>query len=150
MAPSGYSCPSPVTADNAVMRIVLVDDDHGMRRLLAQCLAARGFTIAGEASDGAAALELIQRTTPDAVVTDCQMPRMDGLSMVRTLRASGERCGVLMLSSQQSAAVQTAARSAGVDEYLLKPPTGPALIGLIGQVAQALRRLPENARAQVA
>ena len=103
------------------MHVLVVDDDPVIRSLVTRFLTLAGHTVIGQAEDGQAALELAARANPEAVVTDCQMPRLDGIGLARALRARGLNARIVMLSGQPDPPVIDTARAAGVDQYLLKP-----------------------------
>jgi DNA-binding response OmpR family regulator len=85
-------------------------------------LELEGFRVL-TAIDGAAGLEMAQREHPQAIVADIGMPGMDGITMVRALRASPdtEDIAVLMLTGEKNIDCETDAMAAGADAYLLKP-----------------------------
>ena len=68
-------------ADGAAERVLVVDDDPPLRRMLARTLSAEGFEVT-VAADGGAALVEVQRTAPDVIVLDVAMPAIDGLSVM--------------------------------------------------------------------
>ena len=124
------------------MHILIVDDDAQVRRTLARLLRSYGFTILGEAEHGEAALGMLAGASVDLVVTDCQMPVMDGIRFVRRLRQSGQQVPVIMLSGQGDPMIIQLARDAGVTDYLPKP-MDPQL--LIDRVHRALGVVPSAA-----
>jgi CheY-like chemotaxis protein len=102
-----------------VAKILIVDDDGDLRTLLGLCFLRCGHNIV-VASNGAAALECLAAHAPDLLVTDLNMPVMDGLELLRQLRANGHRdlpAIVLTARSDQRAA----ATAAGADAFLVKP-----------------------------
>ena len=103
------------------MRVVIVEDDCAMRGALAVILRGLGAQVLAEMPDGQAALELLATQHPDLILTDCQMPRLDGISLVRRLRARGDRTPVIMISGQHEPQVRDSAIAAGVSQYLFKP-----------------------------
>ena len=103
------------------MRVLLIDDDARLRQVLARLLAGAGFATVDEACDGEDALLALGRSHPDLIVTDCQMPRLDGIGFVRRLRAAGDQTPVIMLSGQGDPHVVVTAVRAGVNNYLPKP-----------------------------
>jgi CheY-like chemotaxis protein len=100
--------------------VLLVDDDAAMRELLVRLIARTyvDVTIA-EAANGAEALSAVAAQLPDVIISDCHMPIMDGLQLVRTLRAHGATMPILMLSSEPS--IANAAQLAGASAFLTKP-----------------------------
>jgi DNA-binding NarL/FixJ family response regulator len=71
--------------------IVIVDDHEAFRTFARRLLEAGGLEVAGEAGDGASAVELVERLGPDAVLLDIQLPDIDGFEVARRLVTSGSR-----------------------------------------------------------
>ena len=115
------------------MRIVLVEDDAALRHVLACFFRSAGVEVLAASGDGMEALALLGSLHPDLILTDCQMPNMDGISMVRHLRARGDYTPVIMMSGQTDPTVRKMAFEAGVCEYLNKPLSLPQLNRVIGQ-----------------
>ena len=65
------------------MHVLVIDDDARLRQVLARLLRTSGFDRVDEAADGEEALAALDRIHPDLILTDCQMPRMDGIALVR-------------------------------------------------------------------
>lgn len=103
--------------------ILTVDDSPSMRMLLRSALARQGYAVA-EAEDGLAALEwLATNERPDLMITDINMPRMDGYDLVETVRARGPHSDmpILVLSTESSEDKMARAREAGADGWIVKP-----------------------------
>src|SRR5436190_16026105 len=103
------------------MRILLVDDDYRMRQVLGRLLQSSGFRSVDEAGDGREALARCAADHYDLIVTDCNMPHMDGIAMVTALRALGDRTPVIMLSGMDDPQLVVRAIRAGVNNYVPKP-----------------------------
>ena len=101
-------------------RVLVVDDDHSLRRMLERSLLAEGFAVQTVA-DGGAALAAIERSAPDLVVLDVSLPGMDGLAVCRRLRDKGFAQPVLMLTARDGVADRVAGLEVGADDYLIKP-----------------------------
>jgi two-component system response regulator MprA len=101
-------------------RVLVVEDDAGVRRMLERSLGAEGFEVAAVA-DGGAALAAAEGTAPDLVVLDVAMPGMDGFEVCRRLRAKGLTGGVLMLTARDSVADRVRGLESGADDYVVKP-----------------------------
>jgi two-component system, OmpR family, response regulator MprA len=111
----------------AAERVLVVDDDPPLRRMLARTLTAEGFEVA-VAPDGGAALVEVQRSAPDVIVLDVAMPAIDGLSVTRRLRGRGLATPILMLTARDAVADRVAGLEAGADDYLVKPFAVPELV----------------------
>jgi two-component system response regulator MprA len=103
-----------------VEQVLVVDDDHSLRRMLERTLVAEGFGVKAVA-DGGAALAAIERAAPDLVVLDVAMPGMDGIAVCRRLREKGFGQPVLMLTARDAVTDRVAGLEAGADDYLVKP-----------------------------
>jgi two-component system, OmpR family, response regulator MprA len=101
------------------MKVLIVDDDRALREALRRALTLAGYDTL-LAADGEEALALAG-TGPDAVVLDVGLPGIDGLEVCRTLRASGDRVPVLMLTARDAIADRIDGLDAGADDYLVKP-----------------------------
>jgi two-component system response regulator MprA len=101
-------------------RVLVVDDDAPVRRMLQRSLAAEGFDVE-VAADGGAALVAAERSAPDLVILDVTMPGLDGLAVCRRLRAKGLRGSILMLTARDAVADRVTGLEAGADDYLVKP-----------------------------
>ena len=120
------------------MRVLVVEDDPGVRDSLRRSLTFNGFTVV-TADDGVSGLAAATSTTdrPDAVLLDVMLPRMDGLEVCRRLRAAGDDIPVLMLTARDEVADRVAGLDAGADDYLPKP---FALEELLARLRALLRR----------
>ena len=106
--------------------LLVVDDSATMRQLLCMTLTrVDGITQANitEASDGAEALDKVRTGSFDLVLTDQNMPRMDGLTLIRSLRAMAayQLVPVLMLTTESSDDMKARGRTAGANGWLVKP-----------------------------
>jgi two-component system response regulator MprA len=117
-------------------RVLVVDDDPPLRRMLARTLNAEGFEVT-VAADGGAALLATERAAPDVIVLDVAMPAMDGLSVARRLRDRGLPTPILMLTARDAVADRVAGLEAGADDYLVKP---FAVAELVARVRALTRR----------
>src|SRR3990172_3842540 len=118
------------------MRILLVEDDPGVRDAVTRALRGAGYDLRA-VGDGPPALEAIHEGGVDAVVLDLGLPTMDGLEVMRKIRADGRRTPVLALTARASVEDRVAGLDAGADDYLTKP---FALDELLARVRALLRR----------
>jgi len=100
--------------------VLAVDDSRSVRAIVRKAFASDGFEVA-QAEDGQAALDLLATTRVDLILLDVTMPRMDGISCLRALRARGDQTPVVMLTSESNAEIVATARELGVLDYLIKP-----------------------------
>jgi len=101
-------------------RVLIVEDDAGVRRMLERSLGAEGFAVT-VAPDGGAALAQVEAEAPDLVVLDVAMPGMSGFDVCRRLRAKGMTGGVLMLTARDAVEDRVRGLEAGADDYVVKP-----------------------------
>jgi CheY-like chemotaxis protein len=129
-----------------LLKILLVDDNHYMRVLLAEILRAIGVKEIIEATDGAEGLQMMRDHPVDVVMTDLSMQPLDGIDFVRLLRNSpdspNQMAPVVMITGHTTFARVNEARDAGVNEFLAKPLTAR---GVIERLHQAI----ENSRPYV-
>jgi DNA-binding response OmpR family regulator len=99
-----------------------VEDDRTVALVVKYFLELEGFEVL-IATDGVSGLETVRRERPQLVVTDCNMPGMNGMSMVKALRADPltRDIAVLMLTSEEGVDKETEALAVGVDDYIVKP-----------------------------
>ncbi|MFG3498577.1 response regulator transcription factor [Streptomyces sp. NPDC047928] len=101
-------------------RILVVDDEPAVREALRRSLAFEGYGTE-VAVDGVDALGKMAAYGPDLVVLDIQMPRMDGLTAARRIRASGSTVPILMLTARDTVGDRVTGLDVGADDYLVKP-----------------------------
>ena len=119
------------------MKVLVVDDEPGIRDSLGRALRLEGYEVA-TAADGADALDQLRTGgEPDALVLDVLMPNVDGLEVCRLLRSKGSRLPVLMLTARSGVADRVAGLDAGADDYVVKP---FALEELLARLRALLRR----------
>ncbi len=102
------------------MRVLLVEDEPKMAILIRRVLTAEGFVV-DAAPDGVAAMALITAGTYDVAIVDRMLPDIDGLTLIRLLRAKHIRTPVLMLTALGSVEQRVEGLDAGADDYLPKP-----------------------------
>ena len=121
--------------------VLVVDDEPAVRDALDRALRSNGYRVS-TADDGEDGLERISDASPDLVVLDVLMPRLDGLEACRRLRARGDRTPVLMLTARDAVGDRVEGLDAGADDYLVKP---FALEELLARIRALLRRSLPNA-----
>lgn len=120
----------------ATHRILVVDDDRGVRTALERALTFEGHDVV-TANDGLAALDVLDDSVA-LMVLDVSMPNMDGLEVCRRVRASQNDVPILVLTARHTTPDRVAGLDAGADDYLVKP---FALEELLARIRALLRRL---------
>ncbi|MEU1878290.1 response regulator transcription factor [Streptosporangium sp. NPDC020072] len=122
--------------DGETARVLVVDDEPALREALQSSLEFEGYRV-GLAQDGQAALDVLRREPYELVLLDVMMPRLDGLTACRRLRAAGNHVPVLMLTARDAVGDRVSGLDAGADDYLVKP---FELDELLARVRALLRR----------
>ncbi|MDR2165375.1 MAG: chemotaxis response regulator CheY [Zoogloeaceae bacterium] len=109
--------------DPAKLKFLVVDDFSTMRRIVRNLLKDLGMTNVDEAEDGAIALQKLNGSNFDFVVTDWNMPNMDGLTLLQTIRSlpNLKHLPVLMVTAEAKKENIIAAAQAGASGYIVKP-----------------------------
>ena len=118
------------------LRFLVVDDFSTMRRIVRNLLKELGFTNVEEAEDGLVALSKLRAGNFDFVVADWNMPNMDGLTMLQTIRADAalKHLPVLMVTAEAKKENIIAAAQAGANGYVVKPFTAAVLDEKLGKI----------------
>lgn len=121
------------------MKFLVVDDFSTMRRIVRNLLKELGYTNVDEAEDGVVALQKLNSSPFDFVVTDWNMPNMDGLTLLQTIRATAglKHLPVLMVTAEAKKENIIAAAQAGASGYVVKPFTA-------GTLAEKLEKIFEK------
>ncbi|HSM54817.1 MAG TPA: response regulator transcription factor [Candidatus Sulfomarinibacteraceae bacterium] len=112
-----------------MIRVVIADDHRLVRQGIHALLSnARNINVVGEAEDGEEAISLVERLSPDVLVVDVSMPRLNGLEAAKRLFASGYRTPIVVLSMYGEADLVRRAFESGVSGYVLKQSTAAELV----------------------
>jgi two-component system chemotaxis response regulator CheY len=116
-------------ADRTALKFLVVDDFSTMRRIVRNLLKELGFTNVEEAEDGAVALQRLKNGGIEFVITDWNMPNMDGLTLLQSVRADPalKALPVLMITAEAKKENIIAAAQAGASGYIVKPFTAATL-----------------------
>jgi len=142
--------------------VLVVEDNHSIRAVVCEMLQGHGFLVA-EAHAGWKALELAEKSPPDMLLLDWQLPDISGLDVLRALRAGGCQSPAILMTGYGSEELAMVALRLGVRNYLLKPFSKDELFkavelalaesrlrrqntSLVEQLAQATQRLDEHAQ----
>ena len=118
------------------MTVLTVDDSRTMREMLRLALADAGFRVV-QAEDGIHGLEVLQAELPQVIVTDINMPRMDGFGFIEEVRSDQRYRGIpiLVLTTESDAEKKNRARMAGATGWIVKPFNPVKLVDAIRRVA---------------
>ncbi len=117
-------------------RVLAVDDTRALRAMLADCLRKGGHEVV-LACDGVEALEALRAHQPDMVITDLNMPRMNGLDFIEAARKEpqGRDLPMLLLTTETAQALKDRARQVKATGWLTKPFDPEQILGLVEQLA---------------
>lgn len=118
------------------MTILTVDDSRTMRDMLNLALSEAGYTVV-EATDGAHGLEVLRAEHPDIVITDINMPRLDGFGFIEAVRQDPvfRRIPILVLTTESAPDKKERARQAGATGWIVKPFNAEKLVSVVRRVA---------------
>ncbi len=116
--------------------ILTVDDSRTMREMLLMTLRAAGFDVI-QAEDGLHGLEVLEGSEPDVIITDINMPRMDGFGFIEGVREDARHRGtpILVLTTESDDAKKARARHAGATGWIVKPFDAERLVAAVRRVA---------------
>ena len=111
------------------MRILIVDDERQITRVLRTSLQSSGYDVS-VANNGLEAFELFKALSPDLIITDLAMPEMDGIELTRAVRRINET-PIIVLSVREQETMKVAALDEGADDYVTKPFSMPELLARV-------------------
>ncbi len=131
---------SPEGALDKNMKVLVVDDFSTMRRIVKNLLRDLGFTNIQEADDGSTALPMLKEGDFDFVVTDWNMPGMQGIDLLKAIRADSNlaHIPVLMVTAEAKKEQIVMAAQAGVNGYIVKPFTAATLKTKLDKIFERL------------
>ena len=124
-------------------KLLIVDDEEGIRSFLGDVLEDEGHDVT-LAADGAEAAELLRKRSFHLMLTDLQMPRLDGMSLLRKARAEAPEMEVIVLTAHGTVETAVEAMRLGAFDYLTKPLSGPAELRLLTARVLEHRRLRDG------
>jgi len=136
-------------SESSGARVLIVDDNVLALETIQEILERQGYKVIGRAMNGSQAIDLVEELTPDLVLMDIEMPRLDGLEAARQIQ---DRCPtpVVMLTAHDAPDLVAQAGEVGVMSYILKPPR-PDVVALVLPLAlirfrelQELRRVNDE------
>jgi len=117
------------------LKLLVVDDEDGLRTLLKSELELHGFDV-DEADGGTMAMEAAKETTYDVVILDIRMPDIDGMEVLRRLRADKLARKIIMLTGVDELKIARETLELGADDFLTKPIEFKNLIACINRVVK--------------
>ena len=120
------------------MKILLVDDSRTIRNIQKKVLAQLGFNDIVEAADGVEALTADKESPPGLMLIDWNMPNMDGITLVKTIRQTDKSIPMIMCTTEAEKSRVVEALKAGVNNYMVKPFTAETLSEKINQTLSKL------------
>jgi two-component system OmpR family response regulator len=127
------------------MRLLVVEDDSKIASFLVRGLKEAGFAV-DHAAEGETGLLLAETTDFDAAIVDIMLPKLDGISLVRRMRAARRQTPVLFLSARASVDDRIKGLQAGGDDYLTKPFSFSELLARIQALIRRASQVPESTR----
>lgn len=115
--------------------VLVVDDSRMMRELVNLVLRGAGYSVV-QAEDGIGGLEALEERAADVIITDINMPRLDGYGFIENVRASARHRAtpILVISTECDAEKKQRARTAGATGWIVKPFDAPSLLGAVRRV----------------
>lgn len=129
-----------------MFKILIVEDDRELRQLFQHVLVKNGYTVRG-AANGREALACIDKEYMDLIISDIMMPQMDGYELVRTLRESGNKTPVLMITAKDAFDDMRLGFLSGTDDYMVKPVNVNEMVLRVGALLRRAQMI--NDRRQV-
>ncbi len=128
------------------LTILAVDDALTMRKLVSFTLRTAGFDVL-EAADGVEGLAIVRSRPVDLIISDVNMPRMDGLEFTRQARVAlaGKPVPILILTTESDVQKKTIARAAGATGWIVKPFQQEQLLAVVGRVLPGSVNVPSAA-----
>jgi DNA-binding response OmpR family regulator len=125
------------------MRILVIEDYTPLRRSLSQGLLESGYAV-DEAPDGEEGLALAESVAYDAIVLDLMLPKLDGLSVLRTIRRENHPAGIVILTARGALGDRVRGLDLGADDYLAKPFAFEELLARVRAVIRRRYRAPDR------
>lgn len=126
-----------------MLKILIAEDDQELRQLFAHVLMKNGYAVKG-VSDGQEALDALDREYFDLIISDIMMPVMDGYTLVRQLRESGNNTPVLMITAKDAFDDMRLGFLSGTDDYMVKPVNVNEMVLRIGALLRRAQMINER------
>ncbi len=126
-----------------MFRILVTEDDRELRQLFRRVLENSGYEVA-EAADGQEALNVLENTYIDLIISDIMMPRVDGYELVRSVRQAGIRIPVLMITARDAFQDMQRGFVSGTDDYMAKPVNVNEMVLRVGALLRRAQMISER------
>lgn len=123
------------------MKLLLIEDDRPTADILAETLIGQHW-IVDCATDGEVGLQLAQAQEYDLILLDIELPKLDGITLCKTLRSKGYENPILLLTGKDSTEAQISGLNAGADDYIIKPFNLKILLARVRAVLRKVKSLP--------
>lgn len=114
--------------------ILIVDDAAFMRMMIKDILTKNGYSVVGEAENGAKAVEKFNELKPDLVIMDITMPEMDGIEAVKAIKGINSSANIIMCSAMGQQAMVIESIQAGAKDFIVKPFQAERVIEAVSKV----------------
>ena len=125
------------------MKILLVEDERDMSRVVSAVLRHEGYDV-DVAPDGVVAVELVNKESYDCIVMDVMMPRKDGITALREIRASGDMTPIIMLTAKDEISDKIVGFDYGADDYMTKPFSNEELLARIKALLRRTKKTVDH------
>ena len=126
-----------------MFKILIAEDDHELRQLFEHVLEKHGYAVHG-VSNGQEALEMLDKTYYDLIISDIMMPVMDGYELVQSLRQAGHSIPVLMITAKGGFADMRQGFLSGSDDYMVKPVNVNEMVLRVGALLRRAQMINER------
>jgi len=129
--------------EGSMDKVLIIDDDQKLLKMLKRTLSYEGLAVI-TASNGLEALPLVSSESPDLIILDWLMPKMDGLTFLEKLRDSGNKTMTLMLTARDAVENRVLGLESGADDYLIKPFAPSELVARVHAILRRVDKEPKN------
>ena len=126
-----------------MLKILIAEDDRELRQLFTHVLIKQGYTVTG-VSDGQEALDALDETYYDLIISDIMMPVMDGYELVHQLREANNTTPVLMITAKEAFDDMRLGFQSGVDDYMVKPINVNEMVLRVGALLRRAQMINEH------
>jgi two-component system response regulator MprA len=128
--------------ENVVKKVLIIDDDPKLLKMLRRTLTYENFNVI-TASNGLEALPLVTSESPDLIILDWMMPKMDGITFLEKLRDSNNKTMILMLTARDAVENRVLGLESGADDYLIKPFAPSELVARVHAMLRRVENEPD-------